>query len=132
MNSDNVYAVLCNKSRSKSWSIAIPLLCPFCVCIFVKLFLNRIYGLTLRTAVIIVDTERTAAFGIVELLVASVEEIKMKKRKRFVTKVLIVDSSNGAVYRLKNLWNSSEANAFILGMKWKSQGLKPLRLPLDS
>ena len=37
-----------------------------------------------------------------------------------------VDSSNGAVYRLKNLWTSSEANVFILGMKWKSQGLKPL------
>ena len=37
-----------------------------------------------------------------------------------------VDSLNGAVYRLKNLWNSPEANAFILGIKWKSQGLKPL------
>ena len=43
-----------------------------------------------------------------------------------------VGSSNGAVYRLKNLWNSSEANAFILGIKWKSQGLKPLWLRLDS
>jgi hypothetical protein len=86
MDSGNVYAVLCNKSRSKRWSIAIPLLCPFFMCIFVKLFLNRIYGLTLWIAVIIVHAACTAAFGINELLAASAEEIKMEKRKLFVTK----------------------------------------------
>ena len=44
----------------------------------------------------------------------------------YLSSACCVDSSNGAVYRLKNLWNSSEANAFILGIKWKLQGLKPL------
>ena len=45
------------------------------MCIFIKLFLNHIYVLTLTIAVTVLHTECSPAFGINELLAASAEEI---------------------------------------------------------